>query len=1328
MKKLHLLLLLIPLFSLQCNQAQLINKTPNPKYVSIFKMIPQISENDPYWVHLMYSESPNYYKIQDEFIAYYQKNVFEKNIHTQNFKHFSRIINSRNYIKQDGSIEISLKVPEKINRRMISSNNQKSVVGWVPIGPFKTNKPSNLGNSWAYGQMNVYSLCQSISNPNILYAGGETGGIYKSSDKGLSWNSVGNNLNNRSPTAIKIDPINETVVYFGDNAGVIYKTVDGGVSWEALFSVNENSIYAIDISPNNSNIVLIAGNKGLYRTNDGGESWVKIFDNTVYDIKFKTDKSDTVFLAKKNPSKNITEILKSSDGGENFEVKDNGWYNPIGGKAKSTGGAKIGLTDADPNRLYVILLGNEDDEVDDSNFIGIYRSDNSAESWSTPYDGDMDGNPDNEPGGPYSKDHWNLTNRSRNGGSFNQGFYNLAIDVSDTNPDKFLVGALSLWKSEDGGVSYKSKGGYYCDNCSKDENSIHPDIQDIEINGDDAWVTTDGGIDYFDSNLVFVEKRRYGLNGKSYWGFDQGWNEDVLVGGSYHNGNAAYFESYGKGNFLHLGGAERATGYVNKGENRKVFHSDISAYEIPDVFTGNLKKIAGYSKYPSEHYWRGYSSEVVNDPRFWNELFLGKENKLWKSENGGSGFILLKEFGEENSHLVKGIEISRKNPNLIFVTQQTSSSPAPTNTAGKLWKSEDGGDNWTSINLPFNSNRTMLISINLENDLFLATNDGGNGSDKIFTSKDLGVSWTNLTSAVLNGVQIQGVQVQEGTEGGVYIYSSNNIWYRNNSHPDWQNFRDGLPRNFGGIYGFLPFYRDGKIRVAGGRGIWERDLFEPSKPKAQPMISKSTIYCTSDNLKKLPINFNKGLSWNSVGNKFELSKDPEDDKNNTGKIIRGTYIWDRTSIVLDEPVKIVKDGDNKYSVKVYSPDASTHKLSMVLMQSGNSEYIALTKDFTKGWNTLEFDFSTVSSQSYPRAGQFWDGTADFMKIEFRIDHGESTPGAYYHLDDIKKVNQNTEGSLKNAIIQFEDYSILNHKNATWKWEFPGASSVSSNSIRNPEVTYKSSGYYDVNLTVTNDQGTDSKKVSNMVFVSDCSLLNLPANNNKVSVTSATCIGASDGSIGLSVEDNSYDYSITITSKQDPILITGENKTVSVTGLAKGTYTVCFKVDIQANYEQCFEVVIGEPKALSAFIDVDNDKRTTNIQLGGSKSYNIEVNGQRFEVKDNNFNTVLPTGLSIIKISTDLDCQGVIEKEIFISEDIFYYPNPTRGEVDVFVNGEDKGVKMSVFTTKGDLVYTRDQNILDSRKTELDLTGVPAGTYIVTFEGATVRKIFKIVKK
>ncbi|MDC1337309.1 hypothetical protein N8191_02385, partial [Flavobacteriaceae bacterium] len=221
-----------------------------------------------------------------------------------------------------------------------------------------------------------------------------------------------------------------------------------------------------------------------------------------------------------------------------------------------------------------------------------------------------------------------------------------------------------------------------------------------------------------------------------------------------------------------------------------------------------------------------------------------------------------------------------------------------------------------------------------------------------------------------------------------------------------------------------------------------------------------------------------------------------------------------------------------------------------------------------------------------------------------------------------------------------------------------------------------------------------------VDVNGCPVFTLPLDNNKVSVTSASCIGNTDGSIGLSIEDASYAYSVSITGKDDLITLGGETKTASVTGLGTGTYTVCFKVDGQDAYEQCFEVNIAEPKALSVFIDVDNDNRTTSIQLSGSSSYNVEVNGERYDVKGDRFTTILPSGLSIIKISTDLDCQGIIEREIFISEDILYYPNPTPGDVNVYVNGEDSKVTMSVFSSKGDLIFTKEQEIQTTRKTDL----------------------------
>ena len=58
----------------------------------------------------------------------------------------------------------------------------------------------------------------------------------------------------------------------------------------------------------------------------------------------------------------------------------------------------------------------------------------------------------------------------------------------------------------------------------------------------------------------------------------------------------------------------------------------------------------------------------------------------------------------------------------------------------------------------------------------------------------------------------------------------------------------------------------------------------------------------------------------------------------------------------------------------------------------------------------------------------------------------------------------------------------------------------------------------------------------------CPVFTLPLDNNKVSVTSASCIGNTDGSIGLSIEDDSYNYTVTVTGQDDPISLGAESKT------------------------------------------------------------------------------------------------------------------------------------------------------------------------------------------
>ncbi|MHC1707896.1 MAG: PKD domain-containing protein [Bacteroidales bacterium] len=778
----------------------------------------------PDWAREMYSSDPNVWRVDSLYLAYYATNPFVKSYHTQYYKRWHRNIdswvNEQGFIRKPG--DDARKAMDNEYLQMISGKGKAGQ--WSLVGPVqaKNANGANVGS-----QTNVYTIDRCDANPSVLYCGTEPGEVYKSTDHGMNWGnaSMGYDMGG-GVTALEADPFNTEIVFAGSN-NKLMKSIDGAATWNTVIQLTDLGVNEILINPGNTQVVLAATNKGLYQSTDGGNTFTNLFTEKCYDLKCKPGSPATVYLLKNNPLLLRAEFFLSQDMGATWNLKDQGWYSSADPN-RNDGGARLAVTPADPNRVYAYLIGEA--KANDYGYIGVYRSDDGGESWILP----------NPPaGGPYTSAHPNLA-YGNPGWTYHQGFYNCAIMASSSNADHILVGGLNLWRSEDGGQTFTAQGGYQGNILD-----IHVDQQDFRAFGDEYWISNDGGIywsDDFFSPTNAVKTR--GIHGSDYWGFGSGWNEDILVGGLYHNGNLAWYQDYDDGDFLSLGGGEAPTGYVNPAEGRKTYFSDIGGKILPEQIGDPVGNFS-FGLSPNESYWSAESSELEFYPYCYNIIYLGKDNKLWRSTDGGTSFNLVYEFGTNINNQVKYIEISRSNPQVIYVTQQPQSG-----TNGTLWKTSDGGVSWTALTKPAGSSRRMLISLSPEDEniLWLAYPGGGNNL-KIYKTTNGGQNWTNLTSATLSNEEAHSISCIGGTQGGIYYAGNRSVFYRNDTMSDWTVFNAGLPAWFNSDIA-RPFYRDGKIRIASyGKGIWESPLFEqPARPIAQITVNRleSVYHCVLD--------------------------------------------------------------------------------------------------------------------------------------------------------------------------------------------------------------------------------------------------------------------------------------------------------------------------------------------------------------------------------------------------------------------------------------------------------------------------------------------------
>ncbi len=770
------------------------------------------NENIPNWAKLMYSENPDEGEVIKLYRAYYKTNKLVKNNHTQYYKRWVRNISRH-------------------TNSVTSTSISKSSNQWECIGPWDFDQHAE-SRSYAPGAAHVYTVEQSVSNSNVLYAGTATAGAWKTTDKGMNWSLITKNLELNGVYAIEIDFIDFNTIYISGNGG-IYKSVDGGNNWNIIGDVTftnlSHSIRDIKLQPTNNQLLFAASDEGLFRSVDGGNTFTTIMSGNFLEIEFHPNSVDTMYFISQSGDK--TEFYRSDDGGFTLIQYTNGWPNPVGGDEQKR--TEIAVSPADPNKIVALATGNANGG---SGLYGIYISMDKGENWTFQCCGPQEG-------GPASTTNINMMGWADDGtDDGGQYYYDLGLAVNPNNANIIHVGGVQHWISTDNGVTFTCPAKW---SHPHKKEYVHADIHDINYFGNDLWFACDGGVFYSDNAADSITKRMFGIAGADFWGFGSGFKDgNVMLGGTYHNGTLLKDGSTYINNWLCTDGGDGIRGFVNFG-NPRMAYSDYGGKLLSGDRTIPIATFS-VNKKPNASYIIGESSQMEFDPRCFNWYYIGNDSTLWLSKNNGSSFEFIHHFDDK----VTSVEVSWSNPDVIYVATWESWWGAK-----KIWKTDNAGLNWTEIT-PTNINGQawipydITISSNDENTLWIArTSMYGGVQDaqgyEVFKSVDGGQNWINWSTPTLDNINATNIEHQRGSNGGVYLGTRSNVYYRNNNMSDWEIYDNNLPKRTFSTQ-LIPYYREGKLFNGTNRSAYKVDLYENTKPSAQIAANRLEINCMND--------------------------------------------------------------------------------------------------------------------------------------------------------------------------------------------------------------------------------------------------------------------------------------------------------------------------------------------------------------------------------------------------------------------------------------------------------------------------------------------------
>ena len=585
-----------------------------------------------------------------------------------------------------GQMPNNIRKKEMIFAKTLPKSTVISKANWKHRGPY------NVGGR-------TRALAMDVQDENILFAGGASGGMFRSTDGGLSWvmTTSPNQLHNVTCVAQDTRIGHEDTWYFGSGeltgssasggeayygGNGIYKSVDGGLSWDSLavtatntngFDSNFDFIWNVKTDPSNDSldVVYAAVYSAIYRSENGGNSWVKVLGGgSAYYTNVEVTSTGVVYatLSSDGTDKGI---WRSLDGQNWIDITDS-LFTPVYGRIA------IGVNPGDEDEVY--FLAAETDGYGQHTDVFF-----NGETWTSLWKYNA------------NTTAWNdislniPANQNSSFDNFNaQGGYDLLVKVHPDNQNTVYIGGTNLWRSTDGFSTPNNTmiiGGYLIGSAEGDGNwgvypDHHPDQHDLLFlpsNTDVLISATDGGV--FKSNNAFADTVAWtSLNNGYYTSqlygvtVSRNANSEVMHGGFQDNGNFITFSDDIQTHWNMPFNGDGAFGGI--ADNEEDFYLTIQRGVMYKMkLDTNANRLAFNRMDPASI---DSSDYMFINPMVMDEnsdiLYMAAKNKLWRNND-------IANIPYNNSHAKNdlGWEMlsdTFPNPALKISTIEVSASPA----------------------------------------------------------------------------------------------------------------------------------------------------------------------------------------------------------------------------------------------------------------------------------------------------------------------------------------------------------------------------------------------------------------------------------------------------------------------------------------------------------------------------------------------------------------------------------------------------------------------------------------------------------------------------